>query len=82
MQVFPGEVFAQTKDFDAGMRELMPYYDDMLEAVARCVPSKSCRILELGCGTGELSLKILNRCPDAQVIALDYSPRMIEFAGK
>lgn len=82
MQVFPGEVFAQTKDFDAGMRELMPYYDDMLEAVARCVPSKSCRILELGCGTGELSLKILNRCPDAQVIALDYSPRMIEFAGE
>ncbi|MEL6162649.1 MAG: methyltransferase domain-containing protein [Cyanobacteria bacterium J06628_3] len=79
MQVFPGEVFAQTKDFDAGMRELMPYYDEMLEAVARCVPSTSRRILELGSGTGELSLKILNRCPDAEIIALDYSPRMIEF---
>lgn len=82
MQVFPGEVFAQTKDFDAGMRQLMPYYDEMLEAVARCVPSTSRRILELGCGTGELSLKILNRCPDAQIVALDYSPRMIEFARK
>lgn len=82
MQVFPGEVFAQTKDFDAGMRQLMPYYDEMLEAVARCVPSTSRRILELGSGTGELSLKILNRCPDAQIVALDYSPRMIEFARK
>ena len=82
LQVFPGEVFANTTDFDAGMRQLMPGYDEMLEAVARCIPSTSRRILELGCGTGELSMKILNRCPDAQIIALDYSPRMIEFARK
>ncbi|MGF1677452.1 MAG: methyltransferase domain-containing protein [Rivularia sp. (in: cyanobacteria)] len=79
-QVFPGEVFAQTTDFDTGIRQLLPNYDEMLETVARCVPVSSRRILELGCGTGELSLKILNRCPDAQVIAVDYSPRMIEFA--
>ncbi|MBV6627954.1 MAG: class I SAM-dependent methyltransferase [Rivularia sp. (in: Bacteria)] len=81
-QVFPGEVFAHTSDFDAGMRQLMPGYDDMLEAVARCIPPTSRRILELGCGTGELSQKILNHCADAQIIALDYSPRMIEFARK
>ena len=79
-KVFPGEVFAQTTDFDAGMRQIMPGYDEMLEAVTRCIPSNSRRILELGCGTGELSMKILNRCPDAEIIALDYSPRMIEFA--
>ena len=79
-QVFPGEVFAQTTDFDSGIRQLLPNYDEMLETVARCVPVSSRRILELGCGTGELSLKILNRCPDAQIIAVDYSPRMIEFA--
>ncbi len=81
-QVFPGEVFAQTTDFDTGMRQLLPHYDEMLEAVARCIPSTSRRILELGCGTGELSMKILQRCPDAQLTALDYSPRMIEFAHK
>ena len=79
-QVFPGEVFAQTTDFDAGIRQLLPNYDQMLAAVARCVPANSRRILELGCGTGELSHKILDRCPDAEIIALDYSPRMIEFA--
>ena len=82
LQVFPGEVFAQTKDFDPGMRELFPHYDEMLETVARCIPPDSHRILELGCGTGELSIKVLNRFPDAQIIALDYSPRMIEFAGQ
>ncbi|AVH72406.1 class I SAM-dependent methyltransferase [Nostoc sp. 'Lobaria pulmonaria (5183) cyanobiont'] len=79
-QLFPGEVFANTADFDTGIRQLLPRYDEMLEVITRCLTSTSRRILELGCGTGELSLKILNRFPDAQVIALDYSPRMLQFA--
>ncbi|MDZ7949688.1 class I SAM-dependent methyltransferase [Nostoc sp. DedQUE09] len=79
-QVFPGEVFANTADFDTGIRQLLPRYDEMLEVIVRFLPSTSRRILELGCGTGELSLKILNRFPDAQIIALDYSPRMLQFA--
>ncbi|ODH00098.1 SAM-dependent methyltransferase [Nostoc sp. KVJ20] len=79
-QLFPGEVFAKTADFDIGIRQLLPKYDEMLEVITRCLPSTSRRILELGCGTGELSLKILNHFPDAQVIALDYSPRMLQFA--
>lgn len=79
-QIYPGEVFANTSDFDAGIRQLLPRYDEMLEVITRCLPSKSRKILELGCGTGELTLKILKRCPDAEIIALDYSPRMINFA--
>ncbi|MEH2308402.1 class I SAM-dependent methyltransferase [Nostoc sp.] len=79
-QLFPGEVFASTADFDIGIRQLIPRYDEMLEVISRCLPSTSLRILELGCGTGELSLKILKRFPNAQVIALDYSPRMLKFA--
>ncbi|MDZ7966797.1 MAG: class I SAM-dependent methyltransferase [Nostoc sp. DedSLP03] len=79
-QIFPGEVFANTADFDTGIRQLLPRYDEMLEVITRCLTSTSRRILELGCGTGELSLKILNRFPDSQVIALDYSPRMLQFA--
>lgn len=78
--LFPGEVFANTADFDSGMRQLMPRYDEMLRAIAQCLPATITRILELGCGTGELSLKILNRCPDAQLVAVDYSPRMLQFA--
>ncbi|MFE1745877.1 class I SAM-dependent methyltransferase [Coleofasciculus sp. H7-2] len=80
--MFPGEVFANTADFDTGIRQLLPRYDEMLDAIARCLPSTTKTILELGCGTGELSLKILKRCPDAQLVAVDYSPRMIQFAQK
>ncbi|MBV9389596.1 MAG: methyltransferase domain-containing protein [Chroococcidiopsidaceae cyanobacterium CP_BM_ER_R8_30] len=78
--IFPGEVFAQTADFDAGIRALIPRYDEMLEAIAHCLPSTATRILELGCGTGELSLKVLEICPEADLVAIDYSPRMLSYA--
>lgn len=79
--IFPGEVFANTADFDQGIRQLLPNYDEMLDAVARCLSPQSQRILDLGCGTGGLSMKVLKSCPTAQVVALDYSPRMLEFAS-
>ncbi|KZL47799.1 SAM-dependent methyltransferase [Nodularia spumigena CENA596] len=81
-EIFPGEVFANTADFDDGIRQLLPRYDEMLEVVTRCLPSTSHRILELGCGTGELTLKIFQRFPNVEIIALDYSPRMLQCAGK
>jgi trans-aconitate 2-methyltransferase len=79
-QIFPGEVFANTADFDTGIRQLLPRYDEMLEVIVRCIPPTNRRILELGCGTGELSLKILKCYRDTKIIALDYSPRMIDAA--
>jgi tRNA (cmo5U34)-methyltransferase len=79
-QIFPGEVFANTSDFDEGIRQLLPRYNEMLDVITNCIPSTSRQILELGCGTGELSIKILNRFPKAEIIALDYSPRMLQFA--
>lgn len=77
---FPGEVFDDTADFDQGIRQLLPHYDQMLGAIARCLPQTTKRILELGCGTGELSLKVLKHCPRAELVAVDYSPRMLTAA--
>ncbi|MGE5658954.1 MAG: SAM-dependent methyltransferase [Actinomycetota bacterium] len=78
--IFPGEVFANTADFDRDIRQLLPKYDEMLDAIARCLPQSAHRILELGCGTGELSLAILRHYPSVQIVAVDYSPRMLQFA--
>ncbi|WP_019487024.1 MULTISPECIES: class I SAM-dependent methyltransferase [Kamptonema] len=78
--IFPGEVFANTADFDKGMRQLLPRYDEMLDVLVRCIANTNQRILELGCGTGELSLKLLRCYPYTQIIAVDYSPRMLRFA--
>ncbi len=79
--IYPGEVFAETKEFDSNIRQLLPYYDEMLDAIALCLPPNTQSILELGCGTGELTAKVLEQCPKAQLVAVDYSPRMIEFIG-
>ncbi|MGB7444817.1 MAG: class I SAM-dependent methyltransferase [Coleofasciculaceae cyanobacterium] len=79
-KIFPGEVFADTKDFDETIRQLLPRYDEMLEAISCCIPPNPQRVLDLGCGTGELSLLVLKRYPSVQVVAIDYSPRMIKFA--
>lgn len=76
-EIYPGEVFANVADFDNGIRQLLPIYDELLAALLRCIPVTSRRILELGCGTGELSMKLLAHCPDAELVAVDYSPRML-----
>jgi tRNA (cmo5U34)-methyltransferase len=78
--IFPGEVFADTAEFDTGIRLLLPHYDEMLDAICNCVPETATHLLELGCGTGELTLRLLDRCPDATLVAMDYSPRMLATA--
>lgn len=80
MEILPGEVFANTKDFDSSIRQLLPRYDEILNVIVRLVPPNVEQVLELGCGTGELSLKLLERYPKAKLVAIDYSQRMIAFA--
>jgi trans-aconitate 2-methyltransferase len=77
---YPGEVFSDTADFDSGIRALVPHYNEMLHALVQAVPADSQQILELGCGTGELTVQILQHCPSTQVYAVDYSSRMLHFA--
>ena len=46
------------------------------------VPTDCERILDLGTGDGRLLALLLLRCPEAQGIALDFSPAMIEQASE
>lgn len=40
-------------------------------------PSNTSRLLDVGAGTGDLSLEILRRAPGAMVVAADFTPEMI-----
>jgi malonyl-CoA O-methyltransferase len=40
------------------------------------------RVLEIGCGTGYLTELLLNRFPQAQIVAIDLAERMIEQARR
>jgi SAM-dependent methyltransferase len=48
-------------------------FDQMLAAIAAVVGRRP-RVLDLGCGTGSLSERVLRRFPAARVVAVDYDP--------
>jgi len=69
--------------FDETIVRLIPHYDDMIEALVSSLPfSPVARpsILDLGCGTGTVSARILGRFPDAHVTCLDLASNMIAMA--
>jgi len=44
------------------------------------IPQKKCRILELGCGCGVISIIIARHCPDANIIGVDILKSAVEIA--
>ena len=57
-----------------------PIHDAMLGRLRSAAPE---RILDLGCGTGQLTLRLVEQFPAAHVLGLDYSPGMLsEAAGR
>jgi ubiquinone/menaquinone biosynthesis C-methylase UbiE len=69
---------ALAENFDAPAMPPLPG-DHLEEALfARAGRLAGQRVLEAGCGTGDVTLQLLER--GAQVTALDVSPRMIEIA--
>jgi trans-aconitate methyltransferase len=40
------------------------------------------KILEIGCGPGNLTKYLLSKRPDFDILGIDIAPNMIEFAGK
>jgi len=75
---------SHARDYDLYQFAVVPGYRDMLDLVAsacrRHLPDDA-RILDLGCGTGNASLAILQQLPSAHIFLLDGSPRMVEIAA-
>jgi tRNA (cmo5U34)-methyltransferase len=69
--------------YDRARRQLVPCFDDFYEALVDQLPpadSAKLRVLDLGAGTGLLSLFVAERFPAAQLILLDASPEMLQRA--
>jgi len=52
-------------------------FDDLLELVN---VRPGLRVVDLGCGTGELTRRLADSLPDSEVLGLDSSPQMLERA--
>lgn len=67
---------AKAAEYDDFIRRVVPHYDAQLDALFACLPQDAARVLELGCGTGNVSLRLAGRWPDAQFTFVDAAPEM------
>lgn len=81
---------AAAQTYDRSRRQLIPCFDDFYATALDLIsykPEDSFRILDLGAGTGLLSLFILEKFSNAEVTLLDLSEAMLakakeRFAGR
>lgn len=71
--------FASCSDYEKRIRKFVPYYDEMLDCIISCLPSLNSnhRILELGCGTGNLSEKLIQERKCRCLTAIDIVEEML-----
>lgn len=66
--------------YDSLIARTVPRYAEMTARLLEYLPRSPANILELGCGTGNLSLALAARHPQASITLVDASPEMIDVA--
>ncbi len=69
--------------FDKMFFKVMPRYEEMIEALAEAIPfskKDKPRVIDLGCGTGNLTQKIISLYPKASVTCIDMTENMLKMA--
>ncbi|NEO77370.1 class I SAM-dependent methyltransferase [Moorena sp. SIO4G3] len=66
--------------YDELIRLWVPWYDELIQVTANNLSCKidSPRVLDLGCGTGNLSSAVLDCHPKAQLHVVDMSSQMVD----
>ena len=65
------------ESYDSLIRRAVPRYDEMIARLLDYLPAEATDILELGSGTGNLSLELARRFPAATVTYVDGSAEML-----
>jgi ubiquinone/menaquinone biosynthesis C-methylase UbiE len=55
-------------------------YEHMIETFCKEISSSNPKILELGCGPGNITKYLKTKFPNSSYVAIDLSPKMIEIA--
>lgn len=55
-------------------------YDDTYDRFLALVEKENARVLEIGCGPGNITRYLLSKRPDLHIEAIDVAPNMIELA--
>jgi tRNA (cmo5U34)-methyltransferase len=62
--------------YDSLIRRAVPRYDEMIDRLMSHLPAAPSRVLELGCGTGNLTLRLAAKYPRARIVTVDAAPEM------
>ena len=68
---------SMVESYDSLIRRAVPRYDEMTARLLDYVPRDARSVLELGCGTGNLSLRLARALPAASLTLVDGSPEMV-----
>jgi tRNA (cmo5U34)-methyltransferase len=66
--------------YDKIISTVVPHQQELIRIALAYLPPNPADILELGCGTGILTGKLLDACPGAAVTGLDISDEMLDIA--
>jgi tRNA (cmo5U34)-methyltransferase len=72
-----GYFASMVESYDSLIRRAVPRYDEMVARLLEYLPPDAQSLVELGCGTGNLSLQLLAKFPRARLTFVDASPEMI-----
>jgi len=73
----------EAKSFDKNFFKVAPFYKEALEALISALTfkeDKKIRVVDLGCGTGNITKALMKRYPNASVVCVDLADNMIEMA--
>jgi len=73
----------RTEDYDGLIRRFVPFYEEMLAEAAKAlilVTAPEPTVVDLGIGTGALSLRCLEVRPDARMVGIDADGEMLAVA--
>ena len=68
---------SMAESYDSLIHRAVPRYDEMTARLLDYLPREPHRVLELGCGTGNLSLQLATTYPHADLTLVDGSAEMI-----
>jgi len=57
-------------------------YNDTYDVICHSITKENARILEIGCGPGNITKYLLSKRPDFDIFGIDVAPNMIELAKK
>ena len=65
------------ESYDSLIQRAVPRYDEMVARLLDFLPADARSLVELGCGTGNLSLELVAKYPRGALTFVDASPEMI-----